>query len=239
MNDPGHSWAAEWDLSRRYNFNHGSLGFTPKAVLARKEVLDRRLNAGREEFIREGGFKDIENARKVLRSREDVDDAGDHPHRRERRHTGPQLEKTSMARTVHQYRDECYYERKHVWFGDCWTLLLNGPRRYRKTTSSDRLDKVIVGVNFALDGKLTDLFRVQIAGSNQRLRLSDFLDSYRFVRKNSIGGIFVTVDTTWLIDVEESDVEESDVALDPYIFFELETDAVNCALHREQLRFVY
>ncbi len=66
MNDPGHSWAAEWDLSRRYNFNHGSLGFTPKAVLARKEALDRKLNAGREEFIREGGFKDIENARKVL-----------------------------------------------------------------------------------------------------------------------------------------------------------------------------
>lgn len=66
MNDPDHSWAAEWDFSRRYNFNHGSLGFTPRAVLARKEKLDRKLNAGREEFIREGGFKDIENARKTL-----------------------------------------------------------------------------------------------------------------------------------------------------------------------------
>lgn len=66
MNDPDHSWAAEWDFSRRYNFNHGSLGFTPRAVLARKEELDRKLNAGREEFIREGGFKDIENARKEL-----------------------------------------------------------------------------------------------------------------------------------------------------------------------------
>lgn len=58
------SWADQWDLSRRYNFNHGSLGATPRNVLQRQEVLSRALNAKREEFIREGGYDEIEGARK-------------------------------------------------------------------------------------------------------------------------------------------------------------------------------
>ncbi|QQG35255.1 MAG: aminotransferase class V-fold PLP-dependent enzyme [Micavibrio aeruginosavorus] len=64
--DLEHSWTEAWDFSRPLNFNHGSMGFTPRVVLARQEEISRRINAGREEFVREGGFSQLDDARKAL-----------------------------------------------------------------------------------------------------------------------------------------------------------------------------
>lgn len=63
MNDLNHTWRDQWTFARRYNFNHGSLGATPQSVLLKQEALNRKINEGREEFIREGGFKLIDQAR--------------------------------------------------------------------------------------------------------------------------------------------------------------------------------
>lgn len=66
MPDTERSWAAHWEFSRRYNFNHGSLGATPKAVLDAQEHLVRHINADREQFVREGEFSRIDESRRVL-----------------------------------------------------------------------------------------------------------------------------------------------------------------------------
>lgn len=66
MSDLNSCWRDYWDISRDYCFNHGSMGVTPKAVLDKQEVLYRQVNASREEFIREGGFRQIEKARTAL-----------------------------------------------------------------------------------------------------------------------------------------------------------------------------
>lgn len=64
--DLEHSWREAWDFTRPLNFNHGSMGCTPRAVLQQQEGISRRVNAGREEFVREGGFSRIEESRKRL-----------------------------------------------------------------------------------------------------------------------------------------------------------------------------
>jgi len=60
------SWADQWGFSRRYNFNHGSLGASPTSVLTAHEALSRAINADREQFTREGGYERVDVSRRAL-----------------------------------------------------------------------------------------------------------------------------------------------------------------------------
>lgn len=60
------SWADQWCFSRRYNFNHGSLGASPCAVMDAQEQFARDINHDREQFTREGGYIRVDEARRSL-----------------------------------------------------------------------------------------------------------------------------------------------------------------------------
>ncbi len=66
MADLEQSWADQWRFSRRYNFNHGSLGASPSVVLDAHEQLTREINRDREQFTREGGYARVDEARRAL-----------------------------------------------------------------------------------------------------------------------------------------------------------------------------